>query len=260
MGLFSRGNKSNANGGVIVIDNNTVGNYKKKDEPDATNVKLSERLETGVIDESPWLRGKNRHMDVYLSLANSIATWRNAALLFLLTTILSVIGNIYLSTSVKVQPYVVQVDQHGYAIPIQMAEVAGVDQRVISSQIGQFIMNSRIRVSDKTAQLLFSKNSYRSIAANSIASRYLTEYYQKNPPTSAKYPIDIEIKSILPLTEETYQAEWVERSTNENKAKLEAYFQGVYQIAIAPPNDMNNLVNNPLGVYITEYRVQQKIN
>jgi type IV secretion system protein VirB5 len=259
MELFSSGNKPNA-GNAAAMDSQAVGNHKKKEEPDAANVKLSERLESEIIEDSPWLRGKNRHMDVYLSLANSMAAWRNAAILFLFAAALSVLGNIYLSTSVKVQPYVVQVDEHGYAIPIQMAEVAGVDQRVISSQIGQFIMNSRIRVSDKAAQLLFSKNSYRSIAANSDAARYLNEYFQKNPPTDAKYPVDVEIKSILPLTDETYQAEWIERSTNANKIKLEAYFQGVYQIAIAPPSDMNNLVNNPLGVYITEYRVQQKIN
>jgi type IV secretion system protein VirB5 len=140
-----------------------------------------------------------------------------------------------------------------------MADSSGIDERVVSAQIGQFIMNSRIRVNDQNAQILFARNAYKSIAGNSRAFNELNNYFSANPPTENVHPVNIDITSIIPLTSETFQAEWTETATDSRGINSSTNYQGRYEIAISPPKDMVNLVNNPLGVYITDYYVQRKI-
>jgi type IV secretion system protein VirB5 len=237
----------------------------EKDAPSSKNKngvmtpEAAERLDEKMTGGSPFLNAKLRHMDVYLAQSQSVAQWRLSSFISLVLLAMSVAGNIYLSGSVKIQPFVVQVDEHGYAVPIQMAEVSGVNERVIASQIGQFITNSRIRVTDRDAQIIFAKNSYKSIGSNSAALRVLNNYFSSAPPTRDKYPVKIDIRSIIPLTPRTYQAEWSEATTNANGHDIEVNYQGVYEVAVSPPANMQNLVSNPLGVYITDYHVQEKI-
>lgn len=232
---------------------------KKKKENDVMTMAMSESLDEKMIADSPFLNAKMRHTDIYLAQSQNVAQWRLSSFILLILLTLSVAGNIYISSSVKIQPFVVQVDEHGYAIPVQMAEVSGVNERVIAAQIGQFITNSRIRVTDKDAQIIFAKNSYKSVGNNSTALRILNQYFSSAPPTQDKYPVKIDIKSIIPLTPQTYQAEWSESTTNANGQNLEVNYQGIYEVAVSPPTTMQNLVTNPLGVYILDYHIQEKI-
>ena len=224
----------------------TAGGKKKEK---IKTLPVIEKEEQDTIDNSPFLNAKKRHMDIYLGQMANVAQWRLISFVLLILMALSVAGNIYMSANVKVQPFVVQVDEHGYAIPIQMAEVSGVDERVISAQIGQFIMNSRIRVMDRDAQIIFARNAFKSVGGDSSASRLLNTYFSKNPPTLSKEAVKVDMKAIIPLTTETYQAEWSESTTNDRGQTLETLYQGVFEIAVSPPRDMANLVANPLGVY-----------
>lgn len=213
-----------------------------------------------IIADSRWLHAKNRYMDVYMGLASNANQWRTCCFVMMVLLVFSVIGNIQLSKGSKSVPYVVQVDQHGYAIPIQPADISGIDQRVVSSQIGQFLMNMRTRVRDRSAQKYFAETAYRSIASSSEALRVLNNYFRNNTPFDAKFPVTVEIRSVIPITSETYQAEWVEKMGTEEQKIVERFYQGIFEIQISPPTDVQNLINNPLGVYITDFRVQEKLN
>jgi type IV secretion system protein VirB5 len=218
-----------------------------------------EKKETETREGSPWLNAKNRHMDVYIAQSQSIAQWRIIALIMMLLLALSVGGNIYLSTAVKVQPFVVQVDEHGYAIPVQMAEVSGIDERVIAAHIGQFIINSRIRIGDKRAQIIFSENAYKSVGAGSNAASLLDRYFRDAPPTKSEKTVHVSLQAVIPLTPSTYQAEWSETTTSSDGKEIAVTYSGIFEIAVSPPKDMTNLVHNPLGIFVTDYHVQQKI-
>lgn len=208
-----------------------------------------------LFANNPILNAKKNGANLMEAQSMNLAQWRLMCWAAMLLLTLSVVGNIYLSTSVKVQPYVVQVDSHGYAIPIEHADVSNIDYRVVAAQIGQFIFNSRVRVMDRAAQVYFATTSYKSVSNQSQAQQNLDAYFRANVPTTAKDPVDVELKSVIPITEATYHAEWIERS-----GKSEHHYQGVYEVVISPPSDVANLVNNPLGVYITDFRVQEKLN
>jgi type IV secretion system protein VirB5 len=215
----------------------------------------SERLGQAAFENNPWADTRRRHFNIYEHLASSLSQWRVATLMMMVFLMISVAGNVYLSQSVRVQPYIIQVDRHGYAIPVKMVDVANVDQRVIASQVGLFIFNSRTRVMDRQAQVIFASNAYRSVAAGSSASKQLDAYFRAAPPTQAAFPVVVEVHAIVPFTAHTYEAEWTEIAAG---GSAQATYVGLFTIAISPPTDFENLLTNPMGVYITDYSLRQE--
>ncbi|MDR1048120.1 MAG: type IV secretion system protein [Synergistaceae bacterium] len=227
-----------------------------KPDSDTFSSETIEKTGQEAFEHHPWVKARERHVDMYANLASSASQWRTSMFVMMVLLFLSVGCNVYLSTTVKVQPYVIQVDSHGYAIPVRMTEVSGVDQRVILSQVGLFIFNSRTRVMDRQAQLLFAEDAYRSIARNTPASRTLDTYFRGAPPTRAPYPVLIQIQSVLPFSSHTYQARWSEVTEDDSGQPLTTSYTGLFTIAISPPTDMSNLLSNPMGIYITDYSIE----
>jgi type IV secretion system protein VirB5 len=243
MGLFSQSEKKTPN--------------PVNPEDGALSVDTIEKTGQEAFENSPWLRAKENHMNVYSSLTSSASQWRTGMFVMMVLLSLSVACNVYLANSVKIQPYVIQVDKQGYAIPVKLTEVSGVDQRVILSEIGLFIVNSRTRVMDRQAQLLFAEDSYSSVARNSDASRRLDDYFRSAPPTRAPHPVLVRIQAILPFSSRTYQANWQEVTENSSSsAAVTTSYRGLFTIEVSPPTDMTNLLSNPMGIYITDYSVE----
>jgi type IV secretion system protein VirB5 len=228
--------------------------------PENVSWALDEKTKQEIAESNPWMKSKKRHVDVYQELAFSVAQWRLSTFAMMLLLGLSVFCNFTLAKGVKVQPYVVEVDQHGYAVPVKGFDPANVDHRIVSAQIGTFIVNSRARFSDVATQLIFSENSYKSVAANSSAAKKLDDYYISSPPTGAKNAVGVRILSISPLTNATYQASWVETiyvaprgSTNGRNEDFG--FIGTFTVVVSPPSEFDDLMDNPLGVYVTDFNI-----
>jgi type IV secretory pathway TrbF-like protein len=169
--------------------------------------------------------------------------------------VLAVFSNFSLARSVKIQPYVIQVDEHGYAIPVKEIEASNVDARIVSAQIGAFIINSRARLSDIAAQLIYSEKSFKSVAGESNAARMLNASYRESPPTNAKYPVSVKVLSVKPLSNSSYQASWTETVLAGEGADQEFGYLGTFSVAVSPPSDYSTLIDNPLGIYITDYNI-----
>jgi type IV secretory pathway TrbF-like protein len=254
--LFNRGKKSNRDAATAQSEAPSAGSAGGK-QPGAIPISAAEKAAHDAFADNPWLKSKKRHADIYGELASSVSQWRMATLTMMILLTFSVAGNIVLARSVKIQPYVIQVDKQGYTVPVKMADASNVDQRVISSQIGLFIFNSRTRVMDREAQLIFADYAYRSIAAGSAASKRLNDYFSGNPPTNAQYPVIIQVDSIIPFTAHTYQARWTELTEILNQGVQETQYVGLFTVSISPPTDFTSLLSNPLGVYITDYEIEQ---
>jgi type IV secretory pathway TrbF-like protein len=207
-----------------------------------------------IAENNPWMTSRSKHVDIYQGLASSVAQWRLATFTMMILLFLSVLGNISLARSVKLVPYVIQVDQHGYAIPVKELSPSGVDQRFVSAQIGWFIINNRTRVTDFAAQLMFSQNSYKSVSEGSNAASTLNESYVKEPPTKAKYPVSVQVLSVIPISNEIYEASWIER-VRADREEHEFGYIGTFSVVLSPPATIDRLIENPLGVYITDYNI-----
>jgi type IV secretory pathway TrbF-like protein len=147
------------------------------------------------------------------------------------------------------------VDQHGYAIPVKQIDASDVDARVISAQIGTFVINSRARVRDVAAQLVFSENSFKAVAGDSNAARLLNAYFRESPPPAARYPVNVKILTVKPMSNSTYQASWTETVLAGEGRDQEFGFIGTFSVVVSPPSDYARLIDNPLGIYITDYNI-----
>jgi type IV secretion system protein VirB5 len=232
---------------------------EKEEKWTSSGVTLSdaERSAIEALGKTPWLNSKKRYTDIYQSLASSVSQWRIATFIMMLLLVFSVIGNIALALSVRIQPYVIQVDEHGYAIPIKKADVSGINQRIIISQVGLFIVDSRIRLLDREAQLMFAEDAYRCVAAGSPAERKLNEYFRASPPTDVKLPVMVEVRSIIPISQNTYRAMWVENTAGDTGGIIAKTYEGILTVAVSPPAGLENILTNPLGIYVMDFTVQE---
>ncbi|MCL2009394.1 MAG: type IV secretion system protein [Synergistaceae bacterium] len=228
------------------------GNIKPKA---GTDILSDERARQEAAEKSLWISSKKRHIDVYQELAFSVAQWRLATFAMLILLILSVLSNMSLVRNVKIQPYVIQVDQHGYAIPVKAIDASDIDSRVVAAQIGTFIINSRARMRDVATQLVFSEKSFKAVARDSNASRLLNSYYRESPPPAARYPVSVKILSVQPMSNSVYQASWTETILAGDGQDQEFGYIGTFSVVVSPPGDYARLIDNPLGIYITDFNI-----
>ena len=216
-----------------------------------------EKKRQEVVENNPWMKPKKRHIDVYQELAFSVAQWRLLSFVLMILLVLSALCNFSLAKSVKIQPYVIQVDEHGYAIPVSEITAANVDARIVSAQIASFIINSRARLRDMASQLVYSENSFKSVAAESNAAAQLNNYYRESPPTGAKYPVSVNILTIKPMagSNKIYEASWTETVLVGQDQDQKFGYIGTFEVAVSPPSEYAALIDNPLGVYITDFNI-----
>lgn len=213
---------------------------------------------------NPYAIGKKEYDDRYERLAKNAASWRRVAFLMLLLLSISTGAVLWISQTVKVVPFIVQVDQHGYQMAVAPVEPSKVtDDRIIMARIADFITNMRSIYSDKAALVAMLMKTYDSVAQGSPAQQKLDEYYRANNPlTKTNFVVDVTLQSVLRASPEsniTWQAEWSEKVYEQEKYKGEQFFKGMFVVEMNPPTDIKEIMRNPLGVFVSDFHVTEKL-
>jgi type IV secretion system protein VirB5 len=166
--------------------------------------------------------------------------------------------------TVKVIPYIVQVDKHGYEIAITQApQVTPFEQKVVISRLGRFIIDMRTIIMDTTAQRRIITGLYTMIPSGQASYMKLNEYYRQNNPLEAaskSQTQEVEIKSILFLEGNTWQVEWTEKRYEKGLLTGEKAWKGFITIALNPTRDLQNIIETPLGVYVLDFNFSPNFN
>lgn len=189
--------------------------------------------------------------------------WRRTTLIALGIALLSVGGLVYTSTQSKFIPYVVEVDKLGASTAIQRADVAAkADQRIIRAQLARWIANVRSVYQDAGAERMNIQEAYGMLRRNDAAHTLLNEYLTRHDPfeRAQKEGVNVDIHSVLPISENTWQVEWSE-SVHSTKGDLiqTLPMQANITVLIDPPNDETGVLLNPLGVYVKSFHWSQKL-
>jgi len=222
--------------------------------------------DTSLVPEkaSPFIAGMEEYMERYGNLTRIASTWRRISFILALVCVGCVIWVITTASNVKSIPYIVEVDRHGYEIAIKPVKPSGVDDRLIISRLGRFIANIRTVLNDDTAQVIYIDFVYKSVAANSAASRKVMDYYQQNNPlhisVSEKATVIVKLKSILPLGDsgKTWRAEWEEEKISKENLISSKSFTGIFEIKLVPPTKMQEILDNPLGLFISDFNITEE--
>jgi type IV secretion system protein VirB5 len=233
------------------------------------NAKTNKSLEITELYEihdpaNPYALGRKEYNDRYERLAQNAASWKRVAFLMLLLMSVSTEVILWMAQSVKVVPFIVQVDRHGYQVAVQAVAASNVtDDRIVMARVADFITNMRSVYSDRTALVSLLMKSYDSIEAGSPAQGKLDAYFRENNPlTRHNVGVSITMQSVLraaPDSNVLWQAEWSEKTYEQGRFKEERFYKGMFEIEFHSPTDIRDIMKNPLGIFVYDFHITEKL-
>jgi len=207
--------------------------------------------------ENPYLSARREWNERYGDYITSAKHWRLVAFLASSVTLFSVLGLIYIGAQNKFVPYIVTVDKLGAVSPIKPAQrVAVTDERIIKAMLAQFIINFRGVITDSIAQKQAVNDTYAFLSVGDPATNSISDFFKKgNSPfeRAKKETVAIEISSILPVSQKTWQIEWQEIIRDKRGLQKETLrMKAIVTIAIHPSDTEETIIKNPMGIYIKE--------
>jgi type IV secretion system protein VirB5 len=183
------------------------------------------------------------------------ANWRLVAFGAIILGIVLALGLIYQSTKSKIIPYMVRVNSDGSAqangpVPDHYTP----QQTELKYFLSQFVQKVRTIPTDP---VVFKQNW---LAAYSFlrpaAAMKMTGIVNKESPASliGSETREIDITSILPISNSSYQIRWKETSfAADGTQKEQANMSGIFTFEVIMPSDEKTLRQNPLGLYIKDF-------
>lgn len=218
--------------------------------------------------ENPYLSARRTWNDYTGSIIAARRMWQVVAILSLMIVLAAVGGLIAVAKQSKFIPYIIEVDQVGKAnamAPVNPTTLA--DPRVLKAVVSEFITDSRMVTPDIALQRAAIFRLYARLSPNDPATQKLGEWLngsQEASPFSraAKVMVSTQIKSVLPQTADTWQIDWVE-TTRDRQGTLVGEPMNmralitIYTAAHAPNVTEEQLLMNPLGVYVRDFSWQK---
>jgi type IV secretion system protein TrbF len=226
-----------------------------KKEPSKKNVSESDRAVAASFNSNPYLDARREWNERYGSYIAHARNWRLFALGMLGITLVESIGLVVLGSQNKLVPYIVEVDKLGAPLAVSYAEqIRPVDERVLRFLLARFLSDVRSVVSDGIVQRQMIDRVYSMLPAGSQASQYASEYLRNpNPFVRAQtMSITVEIKTMLKLSEKTWQVEWIETSRNlAGGVVATSTWRASTTLTVSPPDNEDLIKDNPIGLFIT---------
>lgn len=214
---------------------------------------------------SPYVAARAEWNERYGSYIARAASWRRGFFFMLTLLSLSVAGNIIQGTQSKIHPVLIMVDQLGKPVNVVLAngqQTSKLDPKVLQATLAQWVTDVRSVIPSgeaMTSQLVRVK-------AMSTPGTWQTllEHYQVGVQGARHDPlaiartssISVEVTSLLPLSDDTWQVEWRETRRNATTGAVEerSAWRGVVRFQMDPPNSFRLNDPNPLGFYVTNFQ------
>lgn len=187
------------------------------------------------------------------------------SIISLLSCIISIAGVIHIGSQSKFVPYIVEVNKLGETVVVGELKAGTIkDQRIIRAKVASFIKTLRTVSIDPALQRNFIYETYHSLQRGDPAINKANAFYKDkatNPFELGKtINREVEIVSLLEMTQNTYQLDWKELTYDKSGILL--YIKGyralvtVYLIPTAVES-IEDLIKNPLGIYIKDYSISE---
>lgn len=93
-------------------------------------------------------------------------------------------------------------------------------------------------------------------------SEKLNTYLRQNNPTEllGKQTTTIEVTDVNPISNSTFSVDWTETNVDLNGQSLgQKKFSGVFTIILKAPKTQQEILQNPLGIYITDLNISNRV-
>jgi type IV secretion system protein VirB5 len=212
---------------------------------------------------NPYFDGRREWNIRYGTLLKQVKTWKRITFISLFTTLASVAGLIYIGSQNKLVPYIVEVDRVGAVKAINYAQQSNIDNKsIIKYSLAEFIQNFKTIYRDAKIQKDMIFKIYRYLSPTYPAYNIVNNYYKENSPFErlTKETVRVKINSIVQINEHTYQVDWEEIVSDPRGVKLRTdSFKASITTLITPPTTQEQIIKNPIGLYIKEFNFSKII-
>lgn len=186
--------------------------------------------------------------------------WRICTLFSLIMAILLAVVLILVLISHKDKIYVAEVTKEGRIVNVSPLLVGYQPNEAQKEYfIAHFIELVRGLTLDPVAVKQNWLNAYNFLS-NRGAER-LNSYFKQNNPVAllGKKTITVQILDINPVSAATMHVRWVESIVNTNgQEEGRKIYSGVFTIALKQPTTREEILRNPLGIYIVDFNISTK--
>ena len=217
------------------------------------------RASTEVSNDppSPFLLARGLRANAYLDLAKTLTNYRLLALVLLLVDLSLVAVVVWQAAQTRIVPYVVRTDSYGNAVAFGPAErLADPDRALKVYDIARWVRNVRTVTSDSQVQRSLILDAYAYTDGRAVAR--LNGWFRSHPPFSRadRGTVSVQVSSVLavPETRDAWQVQWRETELSPaGTVRSEQRWQALITLALDPPDRVEEVVTNPLGVYVTDF-------
>ena len=207
--------------------------------------------------ESPYLAARQEWTERYGSYVQAARAWRIVGILGLSMAVIGFSYAMYLSTQVKLVPYIVEVDKLGTSISAgfpQQIEYA--DPRVVRATLGNFVTSFRSITPDAVVQKQYIDRTYALLRTADPSTQKVNAWFRGNSPfeRAKTSTVSIEVNNIVALSNQTYQIDWTEYERDrKGKETGTRRFRGIATVTLTAPQDEAIIRHNPIGLYVQDF-------
>lgn len=209
------------------------------------------------VPENPYLAARQEWSERYGSYVKAAAGWRIVGILGLTMAIIGFSYALYLSTQVRLVPYIVEVDKLGMSVTSGFPEqIEYADARVVRATLGNFITSFRSVTPDAVVQKQYIDRTYALLRLSDPSTAKINAWFRSNSPfeMAKSSTVAIEVNNIIALSNHTYQIDWTEYERDRKGKEIgKRRFRGIATVTLTTPQDEATIRLNPIGLYIRDF-------
>ena len=210
----------------------------------------------------PFLKGRVEFERFFGDLALRRRSWRSVAVLALSVNLVLTIGFVRLAHKRKVVPYIVELDALGQTRAVGKLTAVEAPERAVIAALRQYVHNLRTIPSD--AHILNTQlNAARSFATGRALDTFMLAVREERDLLErmlqrgdTRYVEEISGVLKVPGEARVYRVTWRERSSASGE-EAQTAFEGHFQIKFMTPESEDQIWENPMGIFVTDYTLSR---
>lgn len=206
----------------------------------------------------PYLEGRREFERLFGDLAERRRAWQVLALATLAINLVLTVGYVRLSRMHRVVPYVVELDALGETRLAARLAAAEPPERAVLAALRRFVHNLRTVPGDAhllNAGLRAAQAHAAGGALEAIADgirRQEDEIHRMLQRGEVRHVTEVSGVLRVPGAARIYRMTWRERRAGSVEA-VDAALEGYFEVRIKAPESEEAILENPLGIFITDY-------
>jgi len=211
---------------------------------------------TGQVD-NPYLAARQEWSERYGSYVQAARAWRIVGILGLGLAVIGFTYALYLSTQVRLVPYIVEVDKLGTSVAVGIPQqIEYADARVVRAILGSFVTSFRSITPDAVVQKQYIDRTYALLRTSDPSTEKINSWFRGNSPfeRAKTSTVSIEATNIVALSSQTYQIDWTEFERDRKGREIGTQrFRGIATVTVTAPQDEATIRLNPIGLYVRDF-------